>query len=109
MNVDLFIYALDKMVDLFFGVYRPNYARYMCYYVLKLLNIDTTHPGLKEIFEKGLFSIRRTSKSFSRSGVDLTLEQTVNRTGASRLTGMAHFTNSEGARLVFSVYMSMNF
>ena len=100
LNVDLFIYALDRMVDLFFAVYRPNYARYMCYYVLKLLNIDITHPGLKATFEKGLFSIRRTSKSFSRSGVDLTLEQTVNRTGASRLTGYSHFTNSESGRLV---------
>lgn len=100
LSVDLFIYALDKLVDLFFAVYRPNYARYMSYYVLKLLNIDTSHPGLKEYFEKGLFSIRRTSKSFSRSGVDITLEQTVNRTGASRLTGTSHYTNSEGGRLV---------
>ena len=29
LSVDLFIYALDKLVDLFFAVYRPNYARYM--------------------------------------------------------------------------------
>ena len=74
LNVDLFIYALDKMVDLFFAVYGPNYARCMCYYVLKLLNIDITHPGLKATFEKGLFRFRRTSKSFSKSGVDLTRE-----------------------------------
>ena len=50
------------------------------------LNVDNTHPGVREVLEKGALTIRRTSKSFSRAAVDLTLEQTVNADAASRKT-----------------------
>jgi len=36
-----------------------------------------------------LFSIRRTDKNFSRSAIDITLEQTTNADAASRNTGIA--------------------
>ncbi len=64
----------------------------------KLLNIDFTHPGAREILFKGAMSIRRTSKSFSRSAIDLTLEQTINANIASRETGIVAFNMSEDAR-----------
>jgi len=59
-----------------------------------LLNIDDTHPGLREFFEKGVFSVRRTPHQFSRCPVDLTLEQTVKVNAASRQTGLISTTNS---------------
>ncbi len=47
---------------------------------------------------KGAMSIRHTSKSFSRSAIDLTLEQTINANAASRKTGIVAFNTSEDAR-----------
>jgi len=42
--------------------------------------------------------IKRTSISFSRQPIDLTLEQTINADESKRLTGVIHFTNSISAR-----------
>ncbi len=83
---------------MFFAGNRPNYARWMVKYHLNLLNIDKTHPGLRYILEHGAMSVKRTLKPFSRAAVDLALEQTVNADAASRHTGIAAFTQSEGAR-----------
>ena len=55
------------------------------------LNVDNTHPGVREVLEKGALTIRRTSKFFSRAAVDLILEQTVNADAASRKTGIYAF------------------
>lgn len=51
-----------------------------------------------EEFECVALSIRRTAKNFSRSPIDLTLEQTINANAANRLTGITSFTNSITAR-----------
>ncbi len=50
------------------------------------------------MLEGGALTIRRTAKPFSRTPVDLTLEQTINADAASRHTGIAAFTNSNPAR-----------
>ena len=97
-DLDLFIYALDIMCEIFFAVHRPNYSRWMVLYVLRLLNIEHSHPGLRQVLEQGAFSIRRTTKPFSRSAVDITLEQTVNCDAASRRTGIASFSNATASR-----------
>ena len=65
-NLELFIYALDITTDVFFATNRPNYSRWMVLYVLRLLNIDHTHPGLRHVLEGGALSVRRTTKQFSR-------------------------------------------
>lgn len=97
-DLELFTYALMEMIPLFFATHRPNYARWMVKFMLNLLNIDNTHPGLKEILEGGGLSVRRTSKSFSRTQIDITLEQTVNADAASRQTGISAFSCNESAR-----------
>lgn len=43
-----------------------------------LLKMEETHPGISELFEKGMLSVRRTKKRYSGNYHDLTLEQTVN-------------------------------
>jgi len=45
-----------------------------------------------------MFGKKRTSNSFSRALIDLTLEQTVNADAARKLTGITYFTNSISAR-----------
>ena len=54
-------------------------------------------PRAREILEAGAMSIRRTKKSYARSAVDLTLEQTVNKYAASPTRGITAFRDSEDA------------
>ena len=51
------------------------------------MNMETTHPGITQDFDDGIISIRRTSKPFSASAIDLTLEQTQNKDAANSSTG----------------------
>ena len=96
-DLDLFISALREIIPIFFAANRPNYSRWMVRYYLNLVNVDETHPGVRDLLKNGAMSIRRTHKSFSRSAVDLTLEQTINADAASRKTGIAAFSSSESA------------
>ena len=91
-NLRLFTFILGQMRYLFFTCSRHNYARWMHRYYLNLANIDTSHPGLRNVLENGAFTVKRTGNSFSRTPADLTLEQTVNADQASRLTGITSFT-----------------
>ena len=70
---------------------RPNYARWGSLFLDKLQKTGVA----RKVLESGAFSIRRTSKSYSRSPIDLTLEQTINRDAASSATGITSFANSE--------------
>lgn len=97
-DLEMYIVAARKMCPLFFTLNHSNYARYLVKYLDDLMNLDQTHPGFKEVFENGALSIRRTSKNFCRSAVDLTLEQTINANAANKLTGITSFTNSLYAR-----------
>lgn len=47
-DLDLFIYALGQMRYSFFAGSRPNYARWMVRYHMNLLNVDKTHPGVRD-------------------------------------------------------------
>lgn len=97
-DVALYNYAAFEICALFFTFNHQNYARWLVRNHNSFANIETTHPGLLEQFEKGALSIRRTSKNFCRSPIDLTLEQTVNANAVNRLTGISAFTNNLQAR-----------
>ena len=97
-DLEPFIYALAEMCPLFFATSRPSYSRWMVQYVLNLLNVDTTHPGMKEILSKVALFITQTSKSFSRTPVDMAMEETINADAASRMTGIAAFSTYVNAR-----------
>ncbi|XP_068213902.1 uncharacterized protein [Palaemon carinicauda] len=73
---------------------------------LFLHKLTSSHPQLREILPTGAFSIRRTKKNYSRSAVDLSLEQTVNRDAASSMKGIVAFRNSENARRRWSMTMT---
>lgn len=97
-NLQLFTYILGEMRYVFFACNRPNYARWMVRYYFNLLNVDSSHPGLRQFLENGALTIKRTTKAFSRTPVDLTLEQSINADAASRQTGISAFTTSSSAR-----------
>lgn len=81
-DLDLFTYCLGEMCSIFFATNHPNYARYMVRYHLNPLNIEETHPGGHQMLLSGGVSVRRTSKPFTRTPVDLVLEQTINADAA---------------------------
>lgn len=64
----------------------------------KFMNMDVTHPGVRDVFTEGGVSIRRIDKHFFRIPVDLAPEQTVSRDAASRHIGSAAFSNCMQAR-----------
>ena len=97
-DFELFVYTLPKVSAYFFIFNQPNYARWMVLYHSNLLKLNETHPEVYQDFLKGGFGVKRTDKNFSRSPVDLTLEQTINADAASQRTGIAAFTNSIAAR-----------
>lgn len=47
-----------------------------------MMRMEDTHPGITEYFEKGMISIRRTNKPFSRIPIDLTVEKIANADAA---------------------------
>ena len=65
--------------------------------VLFLNQLERAPPQAKTVLKAGAFSIRRTGKNFSRSAIDLTLEQTVNRNAVSPMRGIVGFYHSVNA------------
>ncbi|XP_068240150.1 uncharacterized protein [Palaemon carinicauda] len=102
-DVDGYIDVFPVILDVFFSLNRPNYSRWGTLFLHKL---TSSHPQLREILQKGAFSIRRTKKNYSRSAVDFSLEQTVNRDAASSMKGIVAFRNSENARRRWSMTMT---
>lgn len=93
-NVEEYISALPAIIDIFFALNRTNYARWG---VLFLNQLERAPPQAKTVLKAGAFSMRRTGKNFSRSAIDLTLEQTVNRDAASPMRGIVGFHHSVNA------------
>jgi hypothetical protein len=102
-NVSGYIDVFPQLLAVFFALNRPNYARWGTLFLEKLQNSD---PKLLEVLESGAFSIRRTRKDYSRSAVDLSLEQTVNRDAASQMKGIVAFRNSENAMRRWSLNLT---
>ena len=77
-NNDYYLYGacLSKMVDLFFSFDGQNYARYLCYFSLFLVNIEETHPGTTELLKLGAVSVARSFIPANRCAVIKTIEET---------------------------------
>ena len=78
-NLELNIANLEQMTSIFFAFDHPNYARYTAVYLLMLMNLEESHPGAKQLLSGNGFSVNRSSVPGSRTAVDITIEQTINR------------------------------
>lgn len=85
-NIELYIDSIYNICDLFFGLNQPNYARWGLLYVSNLIRLYTRNSPLVTEFRRGAFGVRRTKANFSRSPVDLTLEQTISSDASDELT-----------------------
>ena len=83
-DVQGYIHSFQAVLEVFFALNRPNYARWG---TLFLQELRKAGPEFREILERGAFTIRRTKKNYSRSAVDLSLEQTINRDAFFQLEG----------------------
>ena len=60
-DIALFLHALTPIINLFFATNHINYSRWLSQFQLDLLNIDSTHSGLRDILSQGTFTVCRTS------------------------------------------------
>ena len=90
--------SIPKITNYFFALNQPNYARWLVKFQNNLLVAPDKPPEVYQEFKKGMFGIKRSSKSFSRSPIDLALEQTINADAANQRTGISSFTNSISTR-----------
>ena len=102
-NVRGYIEILPCVIEVFFTLNRPNYARWGSLYLQKLQSINIKAYN---ILDAGAFSVRRSTKSYSRCAIDLTLEQTVNRDAASPMKGITAFRNSDRAFRRWSITLT---
>ena len=75
-NLQLFHKAMCDMADLFFAFGGHNYSRYLTWFDVFLRNLDDTHPGAKELLQKGVISVARSWISGNLSATDKTVEET---------------------------------
>ena len=71
--------SIYEMTQLFFSIDGQNYACYLSYFSVFLANIDTSHPGDKDLIERGAISVARSFIPGSRCDVDKTIEETFMR------------------------------
>jgi hypothetical protein len=98
-NFEMYVVLLPDIINYFFAMNHPNYARWSVKYHNNLLQLENTHPEVYNDFKRGLFGLKRTNKSYSRIPIDLTLEQTINADAASQRMGISYLTDSISARL----------
>ena len=104
-NVRGYIEILPCVIEVFFALNRPNYARWGSLYLQKLQSMNIKAYNL---LNAGAFSVRRSTKSYSRCAIDLTLEQTVNRDAASPMKGITAFRNSDRAFRRWSITLTQH-
>ena len=93
-DVTQYMVVFPALLEVSFALICPNYARWGTLFLQKLQN---SAPQIRKMLEMGEFSIRQTRKDYSRSAIDLSLEQTVNRNAASQMKGLVAFRSSENA------------
>ena len=83
-DMQLHLASLYSLCPILFAYDHTNYARYLPFYILAILNLNTTQPGAEDLLRNNDISVRRSSVPLSRNAVDITIEQTINRHAESQ-------------------------
>jgi len=83
-NLELYITSLRQLCKLLFSAGHLNYARYLPLYYTQLINLPQSHPGAQGLLESNGFSVARSTVPSSRNAVDITIEQTINRSAKTQ-------------------------
>ena len=90
-HVDMFCYTLFELCPIFFVINHQNYARWMTYYALDLVNVKNEKPEVKEALMKGAFSINRSGNAFAGVPIEMALEQSIYTHAKNCLKGIMAF------------------
>ena len=94
-NWKLHMQSTEDMLPWIFSHDRPNYARYLTFYMVTMQKLPETHPCIYAQFEAGNFSVRRQPGKFNKIPSDQAIEQTINRDQKCP-GGIIGFSTSEG-------------
>ncbi|KAL7407118.1 hypothetical protein ABVT39_003386 [Epinephelus coioides] len=75
-NLKLFHKCNGEMANLFFAFDGPNYSRYLVWLEVFHTNLELSHPGAKDLLERGGISVARSLIPGALSAVDKTMEET---------------------------------
>ena len=76
------------MCRLFFLYNDQNYARYLAYFSIYMLNVDENHPGAEELLKSGAFRVATSFIPGNRRVVDKTIAKTFMKHAKSRSGGL---------------------
>ena len=91
----LHLQSTKNMLPWMFSYDRPNYARFLTYYLVAMKKLPETHPAIQREFEAGHFSVRRQPGRFNKIPSDQAIEQTINREQKCA-GGIVGYSTSEG-------------
>ena len=91
----LHLQSTEHMLPWMFTYDRPNYARFLTYYMVTMQKLPETHPSIHQEFEAGHFSVRRQQGKFNKIPSDQAIEQTINRQQKCA-GGIIGFSTTEG-------------
>jgi hypothetical protein len=100
-NLDLYIDSLYAMSSLLFSSDHLNYARYLPMYYLQLRQLVDTNPDVRKVLEKYGISVARSQVPACRNAIDLTIEQTINRSAKTSGGIIGHWTLNYWCSLIF--------
>jgi hypothetical protein len=95
-DLSLFIRSLREMCGILFSSNHLNYAKYLPLYYTQLMNLDSTHPGASTLLRMNGFTAARSNVPGCRNAMDLTIEQTINRS-AKTAGGIIGFSRNKAA------------
>jgi len=95
-DLDMYMDAMLHMTGLLFSTNHHNYARYLPLYCQQLHCLPETHPGAVEMLRDNGFTVSRSPVPACRNSVDITIEQTINRS-AKTSGGIVGFSRKPSA------------
>lgn len=95
-QLDLYLDSLYQMSSMMFSADHLNYARYLPMYYIQLRHLTETNDDIKAILGKKGLSVARSIVPGCRNPVDLTIEQSVNRSAKTQ-GGIVGFSRNKNA------------
>ena len=84
IDLQLHLASIYSLCPIIFAYYHINYARYLPFYLMTIMNLSITHPGAEKLLRDNSISVHRSSVALSRNAVDITKEQTIIRHAKSQ-------------------------
>ena len=104
---NLHLDSLNKMIPWCFAYNKSNYAKYLPWYLLQMLNLPNTHPDLHKYLIDGGFSTQiGENNPFGCIPMDQTIEETINK-DTQTAGGTKGFSTKKGA--VAKYYVSADY